>query len=214
MKETEIKLALKEGDYTRLSVFLQPFKQESLTYWNLYYDSPNRCLKSRDISFRIRIIEGSTAWSSILATLKTGRKWNGNVSTCKEHEIDITSRIQQDSFLINYAQVYSTKQIGELWKDISQATGGHAICLIGGIKVDRTRYMYQGERFELDRVHFSSEAEDYELEVETENPTAANKVVSNLFKMIDIEKVSSKKTKRGRFRKFSKKHGFQGILNW
>jgi len=179
--ENEIKIALGSlENYRKLIEFLEPMDNE-YHQQNIFFDSEDRRLRAAGWALRVRVEE-----SRGLVTLKSIASRKGPVTTRKEIEAEVPRNVAEK--LCEWPQELLSLSIEPI--DILKRDFGD-IQLVPVSRFEnlrRTRHMQIGNReylLEIDRTDFSDGSTDYELEVELDDSSEADKVAGHLLRLFD-----------------------------
>lgn len=217
MKEVEFKFELKKEQYEELVGMLDEALVEAKTYWNIYYDTPTFDVRESGCCLRITLHEDGTGGFCKPKACFKGRndKDHRGLSSREEVEEELTEPITRESFFSKYSMIFSDDQLGLPYMKVKPYTHGHPhLWAIGGVKIHRRKYRYNGIMLEIDKVAFNKDTFDYELEVETDRPEAAYPLILSLLDRLEIAPIPSKRGKHGRFMKHRAKHGRETVLSW
>jgi uncharacterized protein YjbK len=217
MNEVEFKFKLKIKEYERLMEELNETLVETLTYWNIFYDTPTFDIYDAGCCFRISLYEdekGGFCRPRACFKGKSVKDQRGLISR-EEVEVPLPEPITKEMFFMKYSMIFSAKNIGEPFEKTRTYTEGHPhLWVIGGIKIHRRKYVYNDLLLEIDKVAFNESTCDYELEVETNRPEQTYPQIVTLLRSIEVEPVPSKQGKHGRFMNHKAKHGRETIFSW
>lgn len=217
MNETEFKFELKREQYEELVGVLDETLVDALTYWNIYYDTPSFDVHESGCCLRITLHEdGKGNFHKRKACFKgKNKKDHRGLSVREEVEEELAEPATKAEFFSGYTLVFSDDQLGLPYTKVVPYTHGHPhLWAIGGVKIHRRRYLYNGILLEIDKVAFNKDTYDYELEVETDKPEAAYPLILCLLDRFDIAPTPSKRGKHGRFMQHRAKYGRETVLNW
>jgi len=214
-QETEFKFALTQSEYNVILSSFNPGLSKSTTYWNVYYDTPHLDLQKSGYTFRISLVEdGQGSFCEMRTTFKGKKqKLDYGLHSCEEVEQVILKTLSKDDFFKNYTLLFPND--AEPWNKIKHIANGHPhLCVIGGIKVHRTKYPHSSFVIELDKVSFSDNIYDYELEVETNFPELAYPQISQFLTNHNIPIKPSEAGKQQRFRIYKENHDTYSLFTW
>lgn len=183
--ENEIKIALGSlENYRKLIEFLEPMDNE-YHQQNIFFDSEGRRLRAAGWALRVRVEE-----SRGLVTLKSIASRKGPVTTRKEIETEVPCSVAEK--LCEWPQELlslSIEPIDILIRDFGDI---QLVPVSRFENLRRTRQMQIGNReylLEIDRTDFSDGSTDYELEVELDDSSEADKVAGHLLRLFDSLKI-------------------------
>jgi uncharacterized protein YjbK len=216
-QEVEFKFTLTEEQYKTMVASLNPTLTETITYWNIYYDTPHSDLHNAGCTFRLSVIEdGKGGFCKQKITFKSKKiKTEHGLNTCEEVEQCLTGPSTKDEFFLHYTLLIPDRERTGPWQKIEHLTFHHPhLWVIGGVKICRIKYPYNNFIMEIDRVSFAPDAHDYELEVETDNPEFVYPQIVSFLLNHDITPMPSKKGKHHRFRKYKETQGRRVLFSW
>lgn len=197
--EKELKYFLSREDYNKLLRVSKKRVIKTVRQTNYYFDDETLFLRKHKIGLRLRIEDGrhgtvtlkepSRQTSTKIPKLKIRHEWEAKIpltiakEICKEKRA-ITSLSHKP------IKILKTRLSKDSFNDIS---------LLGSVKTVRTfvsadsKVVLEVDKFKMFRKRF------YELEVETQKPETADRVVRELFKKHKIKCRPITKSKLGRF---------------
>lgn len=155
---------------------------------NYYFDTSNHYLRDNHVMLRIR-----KKGDKNILTFKQGLSLENGYFQAEEKEVvvsnaDVDKIFNNPALLINYF-------------DSPLLTG--SVCaglyLLGNIKTIRSTYLLKNFIIEIDKVTFPNGKEDYEIEIETDNPGEARTVIFHFLDSCTINCIAQKHTKYERF---------------
>lgn len=193
MREIELKYDLRDREeYERvLRALGEPARV--LRQVNHYFigDGGNR-LRRGEAVLRLREEDGR-----FTLAFKTGAGLEGGVLRCEETEAPLdaeTARALLDSRRNPLALDH------EASKAAAGCLGGGDLRIAGSSRTERAEFrMDEGEVLQVDRVEFPGGGEDFEIEMETDDPRAADFTLRRMFGQMGIVLAPQKKTKVRRF---------------
>lgn len=216
--EKEFKFILTQEEYERIRTNKEQLELiGETTYWNIYYDNPHGDLHRAGYTYRMSLVEnGEGRFRRPKLTFKGPKhKTEHGLHSCEEVEQYLPGPLTKDDFFLHYTLLLPDAQHTEPWKKIAHMADGHPyLYVVGSIKICRTKFMYDGFIIELDRVSYSSDAHDFELEVETHEPETTYPLIVEFLKRHGIKPTPSHHGKQSRFWKFRKQHGMLPPFTW
>jgi len=216
--EKEFKFTLTQEEYERIKENKEQLEQlGEATYWNIYYDNPHGDLHKARYTYRMSLIEnGEGKFRRPKVTFKGPKhKTEQGLYSCEEVEQYLSGPLTKDDFFLHYTLLLPDAQNSEPWKKIAHMADGHPhLYVIGSLKVHRIKFKYGESVIELDKVLFSGDAQDFELEIETNDPETTYIQIVEFLRRHNIEPTPSLHGKRHRFWKFRKEHGTLPPFTW
>jgi len=215
--EREFKFALTQEQYEEVRANKEQLESSEEVYWNIYYDDPHGDLHSHGYTYRMSLIEdGKGGFCKPKMTFKGSKhKTDHGLHTCEEVEQYLTAPLTKDDFFLHYTLLLPDRHHTEPWKKIAHMADGHPyLYVIGSIKICRTKFNYCGFVIELDKVSYSSDTHDFELEVETHEPEIVYPQIVEFLKRHNIKPTPSRHGKLSRFWRFRKQHGMLPLFTW
>lgn len=201
MIEKELKYELNRAQYQKLLRELKPQREKRLRLVNYYFDDPNLRLRKKRYALRIRIIDGKTVYFTLKYPGKTPHKGPRSLKVRYEHEIKIPMNLAKS--LLKGRKHITDVDLGPL-RILRKHLGKGILSKVGPlglIECRRTVFtLPRNPSFELeiDRCKIFNK-KFYEVEVETNRPTRADKLIRELLDDVGIPYHPITRSKFGRF---------------
>lgn len=213
MIEKELKYLLTKNDYLVLKEYFEKYgEQKKLAIMHTYYYDtiPFKLLPS--ITFRLRLLEGIEG-----ITLSVKANIKGRLPSEEKEELQVAKELNFDlnNIDINMFKQYfplDAKTLNKIGVDEKAITfiqqlkedlsiDEESLTFLGKNEIERIHGIlpFYNMPFDLDYAKYSKDFdmtnfyEDYELEIEDENPDKFINVVQNIFRQKDIKVLGSKK---------------------
>lgn len=167
MIENEFKIMLTKAQYEAIhGMFAWDRELEQV---NSYYDDAAQTCSGRHITVRVRSVSGRFLLQVKLPAQETQ---NGAVS-----------RVELEKELTGIPQTISGSELEQL----SGAAGIPDVAYLGTLSTFRSVKHFPGAEIDLDRSEYFGKT-DYELEVEYTDEAAAEKLISDIAEVVDIDR--------------------------
>lgn len=197
MTETEVKLSLPSSDYFKfLKLFDGNYTRNEL--WNIFYETNDDNLKPNVLRLRRIIKENNIKYC---VTLKGKMSFQDGISRCIEIEDEIP--LEKGIQMIKEPE----KTFQNLPANVKEYINGcknSKFNILGDFHDIRNVIIYKGLKIEADEMILPNLERFYELEIESESPEMAKKVVSDLLNENGINFTNSDLHKYSRLLKVPK----------
>jgi uncharacterized protein YjbK len=193
---------LSKADYVKLIRVLKPRRPKSQRLINYYFDDEELRLRKKKYALRIRIVDGNKVLFTLKYPAKQPKAAPSALKVRVEHEVEISlalaKRLLKHSKSINDMNL---EPVRILKRNFSKETLDN-VAPLGLIETRRTVVPVgrNGKRVELeiDRCKMFNK-KFYELEVETNTPKRADRLVREFLESHDIPYLPLTRSKFGRF---------------
>lgn len=196
--ESELKYALTADEYRKLLSHLKALKSKPVAQINHYFDTPELLLRQKRIGLRIRISGGSHAELTLKFPKPQLKSHPAAFKSRYEFESTIPLPLARKALRGKFAITDFEVEATSVLKEKIPPPALKQIAYLGAMKNQRIKVRHRGFEFELDRFSYFGKTL-YELEIETEDPQAADRVYRALCQQLEIAYHPSLTSKLSRF---------------
>lgn len=197
--EKELKYFLSKKDYERLIKASRKQIERSVKQTNFYFDDKKLALRKKRIGLRVRIENNSTCTLTVKEPSKLRSKKLPKLKIRKEWEVTLPLSLAKKLIRGKISISSLNTRPVQVLKQYFSKDYLETIQPLGAVKTVRTLVLAEKDTLlEIDKFKMFQQ-KFYELEVETENPVEADKVVRTLLKKHGIACRPITKSKLGRF---------------